>query len=564
MNIIEETRAPASSLRPGQFNYRKKFTTTELRELADNISAVGGLLAPLLVRRTADGYEIIAGERRWRAVQLLDKDYTLPIRVVEASDAQAAVLAQSENDQRKDPSPIEAAHGAKKLLEQFGGDQDEVCKRLDWSLRTLQKRLGLLQCSPQVQEALLEETILLGHAELIAAIVPENQPVALQRIIDNKLSVAQTKQKLADLSEPLANAIFDKTECATCRYNSAQQSALFGEALSEGFCTNAKCYSDKTGTEIANRAVALGEDYRKVHVVAPGDSVIPIKLVADGPMGVGAEQALACRGCANFGCSISKRPGSVGEVETDLCFDSACNAGKVAAHARLVQAVPNDSTVAAPVAPQPFSTDVPSAPAPAAREQTGATAVALPQRLKDYRESQWRRIGANVLAGDTQRGLQVLLALGLSGRAGKISSLKMSGAVEKITGRNASAANLEKSLSVVVEAAREQHVRLACVMAASAVFDLEISDVQKVLTFLHVDLTQHWQINKEFLGLLTRTEIVALCSDIGLRAHAGTEEWKKIATMKKPEMIAAVLAIEGFSFRGQLPDLMRYTAQTSK
>ena len=558
MQVIAERFLPVNQLCAGPFNPRLHFDAHALDNLARTIKP-NGLSQPILARpRRGDiPYEIIVGERRWRAGQLIAPDYSIAVRIVEADDDEAAVLAMTENTDREPLSPVEEALGAAKLLTRFGNNHDEVCARLGWARKLLDRRLALTQCIESVQIALMAGTILLGHAELLAAIPAQNQDTALTRIVEGKLAVHEVKKKLLDLSQRLDTAIFDKTECTHCPFNSSRQVTLFQEAIVAGHCTNNTCFAQKTDAAIAARAIALQDDYPKVHVAVVNDLVIPLKLVADGPLGVGDDQAKACRSCANFGCSISNQPGTRGAVTTDLCFDAVCNATKIAdrvaaeASARGTQPTatagkPNIAPDAPPVSK--------SANAPAERN---AQPASYSPKLKEYRIAQWRAIAAKHIVADANRGMQVLLGLGLGAEGHAVSHLKMVTAIAKITGRKPAIGSLPKSLQFIADTPPHDYPRIAAVMAASAMFDIYEAQLPHVMRFTALDLGQYWRINADYLNLLTRSEIELCAEEMGLAKHLG-ETMKQIAKLKKPDMIAALLKADGFDFAGKVPRNMRY------
>jgi ParB family transcriptional regulator, chromosome partitioning protein len=560
MAVIAEQFLLARQLVAGPFNPRKHFPSEALHKLSETIK-LHGLIHPILARPlSGDQYQIIAGERRWRAAQLIAPDYAVAVRIVDANDDEAAVLAFTENDAREDLSPMEQAFGAAELLARFNNQRAEVCARLGWSAKLLDRRLALMQCTEPVRAALIAETILLGHAELLAAVPSENQATALARIVEAKLPVHEVKRKLLDLSQSLASAIFDQSDCIHCPFNSTRQTTLFQEAIGAGHCTNSTCFGEKTDAALEASAGQLQDEYPTVHFAVPNDSVIPLKLVADGPLGVGAEQAQACRACANFGCTISKCPGTIGEVTPDLCFDAVCNASKVAARVA-AEASPGVDTESSPTEPQISGTGERSnASTSKNRDKRLAKSVATSRKLKDYRETQWRNITAKHIVADPTLGLRVLLGLGLGGKAEAVSHLKMATAIQKITARKPAIGSLPKSLQFIAETAVDDYPRILAVMAASAMFDIDAGALVQIMRFTALDLGRYWRINANYLDLLTRSEIAACAQEIGLATHLG-ETMQQIVKLKKPDMIAALLKAEGFEFAGQVPANMRYPAK---
>lgn len=180
-------------IRPSRQQVRSRFDAEPLGELAESIR-LHGVLQPLLVRRLADGYELIAGERRWRAARLAGLD-AVPavVRADAGSDAQL-VLGLIENLQRTDLDPIEEARGLKRLTEEFGLTHEEVAERLGKHRVSVTHSLRLLGGCAAVQSAVASGVISAGHARaLIALDAPAAQEHGLKVVIAKHLSVRQTE-----------------------------------------------------------------------------------------------------------------------------------------------------------------------------------------------------------------------------------------------------------------------------------------------------------------------------------------------------------------------------------
>jgi ParB family chromosome partitioning protein len=146
----EQRSVPLAALKPGRFNPRRNFAEGQLEELAASIRE-RGLVQPLVVRPSlGDTYEIVAGERRWRAAQKASL-HTVPVIVRELSDAEAAEFALIENVQRTDLNPIEEATGYSELIERFGYTQEQVADAVGKSRSHLANMLRLLKLPPAVQ-----------------------------------------------------------------------------------------------------------------------------------------------------------------------------------------------------------------------------------------------------------------------------------------------------------------------------------------------------------------------------------------------------------------------------
>jgi ParB family chromosome partitioning protein len=186
-------RAPVESLRPNPRNPRRLFTDTELEELSNSIRE-RGIIQPIVVRALqGDKFEIIAGERRWRAAQRAGL-HDVPIAVVEANDAQALEFAIIENVQRADLNPIEEASGYLALMDDFNRTQDEVAQIVGKSRPHVANTIRLLKLSEPVKQLVRSGKISAGHARLLLG-QPNAEQIA-HKIIDKGLSVRQLEVEM--------------------------------------------------------------------------------------------------------------------------------------------------------------------------------------------------------------------------------------------------------------------------------------------------------------------------------------------------------------------------------
>jgi ParB family transcriptional regulator, chromosome partitioning protein len=191
-------RVALSRVRPCSFQPRKKFSDEALRELADSIREQG-IVQPLIVRERDGHFELIAGERRWRASQLLGLP-EVPVIVRQADDRAVLELALIENLQRENLNPIEEAHGYSQLIEQFQLKQEEVATKVGKSRAVVANALRLLKLTSGIQEAIRDGLISVGHAKVILGLPSEkHQKVAVDRILKEGLNVRQTETLVARL-----------------------------------------------------------------------------------------------------------------------------------------------------------------------------------------------------------------------------------------------------------------------------------------------------------------------------------------------------------------------------
>ena len=202
---------PISKVEPRIDQPREYFDQQALQELADSIAQYG-LIQPITVRKLETGYyQIIAGERRWRASRLAGLK-EVPVRVIEADDRRTAELALVENLQREDLNPIEEAKGYKTLIDEFGLTQEEAAKSVGRSRPSITNALRLLSLSPKVLEMVEKNELSAGHARALISISDDKKQLdAAKEVREKGLSVRKTEQLAAKLSkEPLPEKEEDK------------------------------------------------------------------------------------------------------------------------------------------------------------------------------------------------------------------------------------------------------------------------------------------------------------------------------------------------------------------
>jgi ParB family chromosome partitioning protein len=188
-------------LRAGQYQPRKVMDEGGLYELAESIRTQG-VMQPLLVRPVgASGYEIIAGERRFRASQLAGLD-EVPVLVREVSDEQAAVMALVENMQREDLNPLEEAQGLQRLVQEFKLTHEQAAQAVGRSRSAATNLLRLLQLTSQVQQMLLAGDLDMGHARALLPLDGARQILVAQEVVAKKLSVRDAERLAARALKP--------------------------------------------------------------------------------------------------------------------------------------------------------------------------------------------------------------------------------------------------------------------------------------------------------------------------------------------------------------------------
>ena len=191
----EETLAQieVASLRPGKYQPRTRMDDASLAQLADSIRA-RGVIQPIVVRPVGEGqYEILAGERRWRAARLAGLD-RVPAVVREVPDEAALGIGLIENIQREDLNPIEEANGLKRLIDEFKLTHDEVAQAIGRSRAGVTNLLRLLELAASVQSMVQEGRIDMGHARALLALAKSRQVELAERIAQQGLSVRETER----------------------------------------------------------------------------------------------------------------------------------------------------------------------------------------------------------------------------------------------------------------------------------------------------------------------------------------------------------------------------------
>ena len=190
-----------SKVEPNREQPRKNFDEDSLQELAESLKQFG-MLQPILVQNRGDYYEIIAGERRWRAAKIAGLK-EVPVIVRELTDQEIVEISLIENIQREDLNPIEEAQAYKRLLTEFHLKQDEVAERVSKSRTAVTNSMRLLKLCDEVQKMVVDDMISTGHARALMSFEdPEEQYLIAQKIFDEKLSVREVEKLVKDLHKP--------------------------------------------------------------------------------------------------------------------------------------------------------------------------------------------------------------------------------------------------------------------------------------------------------------------------------------------------------------------------
>lgn len=190
-----------TKVEPNREQPRKNFDEDALQELADSIKQYG-IVEPLIVQDRKTYYEIIAGERRWRAAKLAGLK-EVPVIIRNYTEQEIVEISLIENIQREDLNPIEEAQAYKRLLTEFNLKQDEVAERVSKSRTAVTNSMRLLKLCDEVQQMIIDDMISTGHARALITIEdPEQQYTIAQKVFDEKLSVREVEKLVKNLNKP--------------------------------------------------------------------------------------------------------------------------------------------------------------------------------------------------------------------------------------------------------------------------------------------------------------------------------------------------------------------------
>ena len=207
----EEVMVKITEVEPNREQPRKNFNEDALLELADSIKQFG-IIQPLVVQKQDDYYEIIAGERRWRAAKLAGLK-EVPVIIKNYTEQERVEIALIENIQREDLNPIEEAMAFKRLLTEFDLKQDELAERVSKSRTAVTNSMRLLKLDERVQQMVVDEKISTGHARALLAVGNKEQQYNLaNKIFDEKLSVRETERLMKNLQKEKKDKKDQKTE----------------------------------------------------------------------------------------------------------------------------------------------------------------------------------------------------------------------------------------------------------------------------------------------------------------------------------------------------------------
>lgn len=578
-----------------EFNPRKTFSDQDTAEFAARIQR-SGWLSPLLVRPdpSGNGYLLVAGERRFRAVTFLGWDQ-VPVTIKLLDDVEHRKLALAENADRKELSVAEEAMAAQEHVDAYGGDHEQAAASLGWPVQRLRHRLRLLHASPDVMDALLTEKIQLGHAELLATLPAENQAKALPRVLEQGMSVAQLREQLNGFATPLSKAIFDRADCANCPFNSECQGSLFATHIESGLCTNRACFQDKTQQALHAKRDALRDDFGSVVLLSEKVAGTTIPLVKFGESGVGEEQYQACRSCEWRGACVVDSPGpTCGHVESPLCFNLTCHRTKVEAYQQTFstadadEAGDDDADQATDGGATAQGLPGKSAAAGSSAKATGKGkggakgkgGKAAPQARATLKAvvGQYAGITRRAASVSIQRDVRLPLAFAAYGLlqavADEVPRATFAEVCKRLeapfSGEGGDSARKHRSEVVMALAAMEEgQLRDLMQRAVLYLFDTDPDGVSfqgklnrrslaaRIAEEAGTDLTPFVVVDQAFLDAHTRDAMAHVLLESGFKAwmeeqEGGAKRYSALVAMKKEDAVKAILAA-GFDFTGYRP-----------
>lgn len=253
-----------TSVVPNKEQPRKNFDKEGLQELAESIRQYG-VIVPLLVQKKGEYYEIIAGERRWRAAKLA-KLKEVPVIIRDYSDRELAEIALIENIQREDLNPIEEAAAFRRLIDEYELTQEEVAARISKSRTSVTNSLRLLKLDERVQKMLTDEIISMGHARALLAIEnPEAQYDAAKTVVERKFSVRETEKYVKKLLNPRRAAAPKDTLQMDVQYE------LLQEKLTQDLGTKVSIKRKKSGSGSIEIEYYSAEEFERLIKLIEGN-----------------------------------------------------------------------------------------------------------------------------------------------------------------------------------------------------------------------------------------------------------------------------------------------------
>ncbi len=306
-------------------NIRRKRDPIKFNELRESIKTAKGVTQGVTVRlnpNDSSRLELLAGYGRFEASKLEGYE-TIPVVFKVANDLEAKAIMISENIDREELHIVDEAFAAQNFISLYNGDEVSAAQHLGWSLTKFKGRLVLNTCSDAVLEALRDNQIQIGHAEILSAYTHKLQNGTLNKIIDENWSLDYLKERAGKATRWLKTAIFDKTDCASCPHNSDIQASLFENTIGKAKCSNLTCFKTKTDSELENIKTFLSESNSLVLLKIEKPEADRNTVSADV---VGKEQfESGCTGCISNAVILTDGINQdAGDAIHNQCVDTEC------------------------------------------------------------------------------------------------------------------------------------------------------------------------------------------------------------------------------------------------
>lgn len=315
-----------SQLKLSEYNTRRGMDKDRLNELAESIKEKG-ILEPLVVRQIGpkkdQSYEIVCGSRRYAAAKMAGVK-TIPVVVRTLTDEQAAECCIIENLQREDVHAVDEAHGYQSLVDRYGWTAHDIATSVAKSDAYVTGRLSLLKLDDETVNALRNNSITVGHAQVLARVADgKKRSDLLKTIVMHKMSVRRTENVLENYSRELRDVKFNKKDCSKCPHNGANQMELIDDDTDlKGRCLNEECYKKKSEDHFAKTVKKLEDAGAVVVDKAPAGSTFLADDHYHYPMG--KEMQAACDACAHV-VYVQKTAHYTGAMYLEKhCTDKKC------------------------------------------------------------------------------------------------------------------------------------------------------------------------------------------------------------------------------------------------
>lgn len=507
-----------------------------------------GVLQSVVGRLMPDGsIELLAGYGR-RDAAIEAKIVEVPTLIRICDDATALQINLAENMERADLSFSDQVVWAQRFISLYNGDVASAAQRLSWSESKLRERLSLAPCTEGVLDALDDGSINVKHALILAAFEDRIQNATLSKVVAEKWSVSELKQRADRVQVPLAKAIFDRGDCNQCRHNTELQAGLFGMDDS-ALCSKSSCFHAKTKAALETAKTEAVEKYGTVVWLSQSlpehRSTVTASIVGQTQFDTG------CMACSDRVAVMDDAPhGQPGAIMESQCTNGSCFSECTSAHEAYLAAKQSPSNDIAPddqEASADTGTDTTDEsqqePVTSIKKAPAVKKGVVSQVLIDTHWRELRDSGAKVLATNRKFSL-VMQLLGVM----EISKFKAIGDPAKKMNTLMAMPDdkLESMIAQVVE---------YCAVKAGAINGYDATKVVTAAT-VEVDggkdaLVASWVPTKETLDKYTTLGLTQIIQMSGLEKHCEAKEkgsGKALSKGKKSDVIAQILAVTDFDW----------------